>query len=130
MAKREVKTFNGIKKLQCSKCKYWLAFEEFDNDSRASTGKSSYCKVCRKTNYDDPRKTPSNTAIKGVFFFKCEQCKEGFTTKKANKTFCSTKCRKRNWYEKNEQTETGRKYGKSRNFQNLSNGKEKRAKAS
>ena len=125
MSKREIKTFNGIDKLQCSQCKYWLAFDEFDKDSRASTGKSSYCKHCRKSKYDDPRKTPSNTAILGVFGFKCECCGEYFQTKKANKTFCSSKCRKRDWYERNEQTKTGKKYGKSRNILNLSNGKTK-----
>jgi hypothetical protein len=100
--KREIYTINGLKKLKCSICKYKLPFEDYDNDSRTSTGKSSYCKVCRKSKYDDKRNVPSNSGIIGLFLYQCPVCKLDFTTKKSNKTYCTDKCRKRDWYIKNE----------------------------
>lgn len=113
------KTINGVKKLKCSKCKYWLTFDEYDNDKSTSTGKSSYCKVCRKSNYDKKRNIPSNSGIKGIFLHTCPACHIDFTSKKANKVFCSDKCKKRDWYERNEQTKTAKMYGRSKNHLNF-----------
>jgi len=117
--KREIFIINGIEKLKCSNCKYKLPFEDFDKDTKNSTGKSSYCKVCRKSKYDSKRKTPSNSGIIGVFLYQCDQCGNDFTTKKSNKCFCSDKCRKRYWYENNEQTSTAKKYGRSKSHLNI-----------
>ena len=111
--KREIRIINGVKKLKCSKCKYWLSFDEYGNNKNTSTGKSSYCKVCRKSHYDSKRiKIPYNSGMKGLYLFKCEQCGVSFATKKSNKFYCSDKCRKKAWYIANEQTETGKENGK------------------
>ena len=117
--KREVYIINGVKKLRCSICKYKLPFEEFDKNSRTSTGRSSYCKVCRKSKYDSKRKAQSNSGIIGIFLYQCEYCKRDFTTKRSNKVFCSDKCRKRDWYERNEQTKTAKINGRSKNHLNF-----------
>lgn len=100
--KKEIKVINGIQKLRCSKCKYWYTLDEFSKNKMTSTGKASYCKYCQKSHYDDKRKVKSNTAIIGIFVFKCECCKNDFITKKSNKIYCSDKCRKRHWYERFE----------------------------
>jgi hypothetical protein len=100
--KKEVRTINGVKKLRCSQCKYWYPFEEYSNNKYTSTGKMSYCKHCQKSHYDDKRNVVSNTSIVGVFVYACECCKEEFVTKKSNKVYCSNKCRKHDWYVKNE----------------------------
>jgi uncharacterized protein YbaR (Trm112 family) len=108
-------------KLKCSKCNYWLPVEEFDNDKNTSTGKSSYCKVCRrKSHYDvKRRKQEYNSGLIGLYLFKCEQCGNDFTTKKSNKIYCSPKCRKRAWYEQNEQTKSGKQFGRSKSHLNI-----------
>jgi hypothetical protein len=49
------------------------------------------------------RKVPSNCGIDGIYLYECLTCKRDFTTKRPNKVFCSDKCRKRDWYIKNEQ---------------------------
>jgi len=108
-------------KLKCSKCPYWLPLDDFHNCKESPVGKKAYCKVCSR-NYDKKRrgtKLPFNSGIIGVYLFKCEHCKQDFITKKANKTFCSSKCRKRFWYEQNQQTETAKKYGNSRSHLNF-----------
>jgi len=110
-----------IKKIKCSKCKYWLPLTEFYKDKNTSTGKKSYCKACYKAHYGSKRKTKSNTDVIGVFYFNCVQCGIGFSTTKSNKVFCSDTCKKRNWYEQNRQTETGKKYGTKRNSRNFKN---------
>lgn len=102
MAQNKRQIIDG--KLKCSSCKYNLPLKDFDNDARTSTGKKAYCKVCRKSKYDSKRiKIPYNSGIIGVYLYKCEQCKHDFTTRKSNKVYCTDKCRKRGWYEKNEQ---------------------------
>lgn len=100
--KKEIRIIDGVKKLRCSKCKYLYSFDEFSNNKRTSTGKVSCCKYCRKSVYDNKRNVPSNTGIIGLFRYICECCKKEFTTKKSNRVYCTPKCRKHDWYLKNE----------------------------
>lgn len=102
MKTKEIRNVNGIDKLKCSKCNYWLPFNEYGNNKYTSTGKQSYCKTCQKYHYDIKRKVKSNSSIVGMHIINCEQCSKDFMTKTFMKVFCSDKCRKRNWYEKNE----------------------------
>ena len=84
MAQHRKEIIDG--KLKCSKCKYNLPLSDFDNDKRTSTGKKSYCKVCRKSNYDNKRiKAPYNSGMIGIYLYKCEQCKDDFITKNQTK---------------------------------------------
>jgi endogenous inhibitor of DNA gyrase (YacG/DUF329 family) len=122
--KKDIRTINGVKKLKCSKCNYWLPFDEFRNAKNTSTGKRSYCKVCQKSHYDSKRTTPSNSGIKGIYLHQCEYCKSNFTSKNPIKVFCSHKCRKRDWYEKNEQTATAKKHDRSKSHLNFKKNKE------
>jgi len=107
-------------KLKCSKCGYWLPLDEFGNNKATSTGKQSYCKSCRKGSYDSKRKKHiSNTGVIGLFRNECPVCNNFFTTKNAIKTFCSDKCRKKDWYQNNEQTKSAKKFGTSLNVYNI-----------
>lgn len=122
--KREVRTINGVKKLRCSACKYWLDFDEFGTCKSTSTGKKSYCKICAKSKYDSKRrKQEFNSGVIGLYLFECDHCHKEFTTKKSNKIYCSDKCRKRAWYEQNEQTKSGKENGKSLSHKNFKGGK-------
>jgi hypothetical protein len=117
--KREVRTINGVEKLKCSKCNYWLTFDEFSNDKATSTGKRAYCKCCQKKYNGKRRKRPYNSGIIGLYLETCSQCKTQFTTKSSARSFCSQKCARRWHYEKNEQTETGKLYGRSKVIFNI-----------
>lgn len=117
--KREIKTINGVEKLKCSKCSYWLPFDEFSNDKNTSTGKRAYCRCCAKKYTERKRKRPFNSGTIGLYLETCTQCKEQFTTKSSARSFCSQKCARRWHYEKNEQTETGKLYGRSKVIFNI-----------
>ena len=92
-------------KLQCSNCKYLLGISNFYKDNSSATGYRSYCKSCAKRYRREKLKQASTSGIIGIFLEKCayKGCQKNFTTKTPTKTFCSPKCRKRDWYEKNEQ---------------------------
>lgn len=101
--KRQIKIVDNVKKLKCSKCNYWLVFDEFNNCSATSTGKKSCCKSCMKSKYSSKRrKLDFNSSMIGYYQFKCEYCENEFLTKKSNKIYCHDKCRKRAWYEVNK----------------------------
>ena len=90
-------------KLKCSKCNYNLPISEFTNDKKTSSGYASVCKACRKHHYDSKRnKHITNTGVIGLFRNECPYCLKSFTTKTARKVFCSDKCRKADWYDRNE----------------------------
>lgn len=90
-------------KLKCSTCKYLLPLEEFGKHKRTATGYRLNCKACENLNQRKSRpKAPTNTGINGIYEIECDHCKNTFTTKFVNQVFCSPKCTKRNWYEKNE----------------------------
>jgi len=116
--KREIKVINGVEKLRCSKCKYWLTFDEFSNDRNTSTGKRAYCKCCQKQYNSKRRKIPFNSGIIGLYFNTCSQCKKSFTSK-TSKSFCSKKCGRRYHYERSEQTESAKLYGYSKVILNI-----------
>ena len=116
---REVRIINGIKKLRCSKCKYWLPFEEFSADKATSTGKRAYCKCCQKSYNGKRKKRDYNSGLIGLYLEKCSQCGDSFTTKASNASFCSKKCSRRWYYEKSEQTDTGKLFGRSRVILNI-----------
>lgn len=90
-------------KLKCSKCNYLLPLDEFGKSKYNSTGYSSCCKACRKSIYDNKRYAISNIGLIGHHKHTCIQCNKDFTNKSNRGYFCSDKCRKRNWYENNEQ---------------------------
>lgn len=117
--KREIRTLNGVEKLKCTHCNYWLPFDEFGADKNTSTGKRAYCKVCAKKYNERRRKRKFNSGVIGLYLETCLQCKTKFTTKSSNASFCSSKCSRRWYYEKNEQTESGKKFGRSRVIFNI-----------
>ena len=88
-------------KLKCSNCCYSLDISNFHKDKSSSNGYKSYCKVCGKKY--KKKKIVSNFGILGVMRNQCPTCKIWYTTKTVTKVFCSAKCRKRDWYLKNEQ---------------------------
>lgn len=92
-------------KLQCSYCKYLLDISNFHRDKNSATGYKSDCKVCAKRHKREKLKKASTSGIVGIFLEKCayKSCQKDFTTKTPTKAYCSAKCRKRDWYEKNEQ---------------------------
>lgn len=116
---REIREVNGVQKLQCTKCNYWLPFDEFNNDKNVSTGKKSYCKCCAKKYNSKRRKRPFNSGIIGLYLEECSQCGTKFTSKASNASFCSKKCQRRWYYEKNEQTESGKRFGRTRVIFNI-----------
>ena len=117
--KREIKIVNGVEKLRCSKCNYWLTFDEFSNDKHTSTGKRAYCKCCQKKYNSGRRKREFNSGLIGLYLETCIQCKTKFTTKSSSSSFCSKKCSRRWYYEKNEQTETAKLFGRSKVIYNI-----------
>lgn len=116
---REIKVINGIEKLKCSKCHYWLPFEDYSKDSATSTGRRAYCKICQKKYNKNRKKRPYNSGLIGLYLETCTYCKEKFTTESPVQTFCNRKCARRWYYEKNEQTETGKLYGRSKLILNI-----------
>ncbi|HKM18619.1 MAG TPA: hypothetical protein VJY14_00990 [Aliarcobacter sp.] len=105
------KNSRGVKKviidnkLPCSNCGYFLDVSNFYKDSKTATGYRSDCKLCAKRHKREKIKRASTSGIIGIFLNKCvyKGCQISFTTKTTTKAFCSAKCRKRDWYEKNEQ---------------------------
>lgn len=117
--KREVRVISGVEKLKCSKCNYWLPFNEFSNDKNTTTGKRAYCKCCQKKYSSGRRKREYNSGIIGLYRETCNQCKVEFTTKSSSRCFCSQKCARRWHYERNEQTESGKLYGRTKVIFNI-----------
>lgn len=115
------KNSQGIKKvvvenkLRCSKCGYLLDVSNFNKDKSSASGFRSHCARCAKK-YKMKRAIENNTSgIIGIYLEKCayKGCQKNFTTKTPTKAFCSPKCRKRDWYEKNEQSKWKTSYKKS-----------------
>lgn len=116
--KREIRLINEVEKLKCSKCKYWLPFDEFSNDKNTTTGKRAYCKCCQKKYNSKRRKIPFSSGVIGFYFETCFHCKQSFVSKTI-KSFCSRKCARRFHYERSEQTESAKLYGRSRVIFNI-----------
>jgi len=91
-------------KLKCSKCNKWVDIEDFGNNKYKSTGKQSYCKYCRKIHYDNkrPRKSQESKQLKGHYEVTCILCGTKALRKSPKSVYCSKKCMRRDWYEKNE----------------------------
>ena len=112
------KNSRGIKKviidnkLKCSNCGYSLDVSNFHKDSSSAAGYRSDCKICVKRHRREKLKQSSTSGIIGIFLNTCayKGCQKNFTTKTSTKVFCSTKCKKRDWYEKNEQYKWRTKY--------------------
>lgn len=101
--KREI--ING--KIKCSKCGYMLPVAEFGKTTHTSSGLRSCCKVCEKANYWSKRPMKNKqSAIIGRWESVCVYCNKGFMSKSPKACYCSDKCRKRDWYEKNERTKS------------------------
>lgn len=102
MATTRKQIING--KQVCGHCKNLLPLSEFGIDSRTCSGLRGTCKYCsnKAVKKSRPNKYTTNVGIIGLFSFNCPQCKKDFTTRNPNKVFCSPKCRKRDWYLKNE----------------------------
>ena len=105
------KKSQGIKKeiinnkLTCSNCGYSLDVSNFYKSKSTATGYRSDCKVC-SNRYRKKKKVDSSTlGIIGISLETCaySSCGKKFATKTTTKAYCSDKCRKRDWYEKNEQ---------------------------
>lgn len=115
------KNSQGIKKviienkLRCSNCGYLLDISNFHKDKNSATGFRCDCKFCAKRYKREKLKQESTSGIIGIFLEKCayKGCQKQFTTKTKTKAFCSPKCRKRDWYEKNEQSKWDTRYKKS-----------------
>ena len=90
-------------KLKCSKCGYMLDVSLFGTAKNTSSGYRSYCKACQKSHYDNkrPKKVPQ-TVMLGRWTGICKKCQRHFISKSPISVFCSAKCRKRDWYEKNK----------------------------
>ncbi|MCT7528776.1 hypothetical protein N5T79_06420 [Aliarcobacter cryaerophilus] len=102
-------------KLRCSCCGYLLDVSNFWKSKNTKSGYRCDCKTCAKRFNRDKVKKASTSGIIGIFLEKCayQGCGINFTTKKQNKVFCSDKCKKRDWYEKNEQNKWKTTYKRS-----------------
>ncbi|MCT7564117.1 hypothetical protein ACOTWR_06605 [Aliarcobacter butzleri] len=105
------KNSQGIKKviidnkLRCSNCGYLLDISKFYKDKYSATGYRSDCSNCSNRHKIKKQIEKNTSGIIGLYFEKCayKGCQKNFTTKTPTKVFCDPKCRKRDWYEKNEQ---------------------------
>jgi hypothetical protein len=113
---KEVIVVNGVQKTRCSRCKYLLPFDNFHKDKSSSLGIKPYCKACGRTRQKRLRfkHRQYNSGVIGLYTYTCalKSCGCTFVTKRVDKSFCSNKCKNRDWYERNEQSESAKQNGK------------------